>query len=69
MSVFYSSCFAITQSQRDTILSSHNLVRGEYDLPNLIWDTKIEKQAQEWANTMMKNNSFAHSTTKLRKGM
>jgi pathogenesis-related protein 1 len=69
LSVCYSSCFSVTQSQRDIILSSHNLVRSEYDLPSLIWDTKIEKQAQEWANTMMKNNNFSHSTTKFRKGM
>lgn len=69
MTCFVPSCFAITQSQRNAILSSHNLVRSEYHLPKLIWDTKIEKQAQEWASTMMKNNTLAHSPSTFRRWM
>jgi uncharacterized protein YkwD len=63
------SCYAITQSQRNNILEMHNLIRTQYKLPNLIWDSKIEKQAQDWANIIAKKNILAHSTASFRNGM
>ena len=62
-------CFAVTQSQRDTILNLHNLVRIHYNLPKLVWDMGIEKQAQSWANSLLKTGVFAHSSSSFRKGM
>jgi pathogenesis-related protein 1 len=47
----------------------HNLIRTQYKLPNLIWDSKIEKQAQDWANIIAKKNILAHSTASFRNGM
>ena len=65
----YSSCFAVTQTQRSTILEAHNSIRSEYGLSDLLWDAKLEKKAQEWANTIAKNNVFAHSSSAFRGGM
>lgn len=67
--LMYSSVLAITQNQRDVILELHNLAREKLHLPDLIWDSKIEKQAQEWANTLAKNNVFKHSTSTFNKWM
>lgn len=58
-----SSVFAITQSQRNIILGLHNYIREQYHLPNLVWDMNIEKQSQEWANTLIKNNVLKHSNS------
>lgn len=65
--ISYSHCFALTQSQKDTILSLHNSIRAQFKIPSLVWDTKIEKQAQDWANILAKKNTFAHSTSVSRK--
>jgi uncharacterized protein YkwD len=65
--LMYSSALAITQNQRDVILELHNLAREKLNLPDLIWDSKIEKQAQEWANALAKNNVFKHSTSTFNK--
>ncbi len=62
-------CFAVTQSQRNTILNLHNLIRTHYNLPKLVWDMGIEKQAQSWANSLAKSGVFAHSSSSFRKGM
>lgn len=59
--------YAVSQSQRNAILDTHNMIRTEHNLPKLVWDTKIEKQAQAWANAMMKNNTVAHSPVSSRK--
>lgn len=64
-----SSVFAITQSQRNIILGLHNYIREQYHLPNLVWDMNIEKQSQEWANTLIKNNVLKHSNSTNNKWM
>lgn len=61
--------YAVSQSQRNAILDTHNMIRTEHNLPKLVWDTKIEKQAQAWANAMMKHNTVAHSPVSSRKWM
>ena len=58
----------MTQNQRNAILEAHNSIRWEYGITELIWDVKLEKKAQEWANTIAKNNYFAHSSSVFRNG-
>lgn len=65
----YSSCYAVTQNQRNSILEAHNSIRLEYGLPVLIWDAKLEKKAQEWANAIAKNGTFSHSSSSFRGGV
>lgn len=65
----FPNCFAVTQSQRDTILNLHNMIRSHYNLPKLVWDMNIEKQAQSWADSLQKTGVFAHSSSIFRKWM
>ena len=59
---------AMTDTERTQVLSLHNLVRQEYRLVSLSWDTSIAKSAQKWADTMAKTGNFAHSSSKSRNG-
>ncbi len=65
----YVDTYAITQSQRVNMLNLHNNIRKQFRLPDLIWDFKIERQAQNWANTLAKKNIFTHSVATSRKWM
>lgn len=58
----------MTDAERTQVLSLHNLVRQEYRLVSLSWDTSIAKSAQKWADTMAKTGNFAHSSSKSRNG-
>ena len=58
----------MTDTERTQILSLHNLIRQEYRLTSLSWDTSIAKNAQKWADTMAKTGNFAHSSSKSRNG-
>ena len=62
-----SDVFALTQQQRKTVLNLHNSIREQYNLSSLTWDMNIEKQAQDWANALAKNNVFKHSSTTINK--
>ena len=64
-----SDVFALTQQQRKTVLNLHNSIREQYNLPSLTWDMNIEKQAQDWANALAKNNVFKHSSFSTNKWM
>lgn len=45
-----SGASGLTEKEGEQILKLHNTVRAELNLPQLIWDCKLVKLAQEWAD-------------------
>ena len=46
------------------LLQLHNQDRGEIGLSSLSWSADLASSAQEWANTLAADGTFAHSGTK-----
>lgn len=42
------------------ILAAHNEIRSRLDLPPLRWSDRLAAHAQEWADRLLRENSFHH---------
>ncbi|KAL6074853.1 Glioma pathoproteinsis-related protein 1 [Balamuthia mandrillaris] len=57
MLCFLTACFALSDEERDIVLEAHNCARRNKGLPELSYDTSLEKTAQAWTNKC----DFRHS--------
>ncbi|KAL6071492.1 GLIPR1 protein 1 [Balamuthia mandrillaris] len=57
MLCFLTASFALSDEQRDIVLEAHNCARRNKGLPELSYDTSLEKTAQAWTNKC----DFRHS--------
>lgn len=46
----------------DEMLEAHNAVRASVKVPALQWSDQLAGVAQKWADTLLKQHRFAHST-------
>lgn len=46
----------------NTILMDHNTYRSALQIQHLIWNGTLQSHAQEWANSLTRNNQFEHSS-------
>jgi pathogenesis-related protein 1 len=49
-----------TKAAVDEMLAAHNNVRKRYGIAPLTWSPQLATYAQAWANTLIKENRFAH---------
>lgn len=42
------------------MLDAHNAVRARVGVPPLVWSPELAKVAQDWADTLLAKNQFAH---------
>ena len=50
----------LTETEQE-ILDAHNELRAEVDVPSLSWSPELASAAQEWADTLSRENDFRHS--------
>lgn len=48
-------------NEEEIWLDKHNMARARYNRAPLIWDDRLEKDAQRWADHMARNQEFEHS--------
>jgi uncharacterized protein YkwD len=44
----------------EEILKAHNVIRGRFNLPPLVWSDKAAAVAQQWAEALLERNQFIH---------
>jgi pathogenesis-related protein 1 len=47
-------------AQKPDILAAHNAVRARVGMPSLAWSGRLAARAQDWADTLLARNQFAH---------
>ena len=50
-------CYALTPSEQNEILKSHNQIRNSLNLPNLRWSNSLASKAQSWVNELENSHS------------
>ena len=55
-----SAAFAISESDANTLLNTHNAYRAKHCVPNLTWSPQLAAQAQAWAD-QCPSTGFKHS--------
>jgi uncharacterized protein YkwD len=45
------------------ILAAHNAIRAHVHVPALVWSTRLEALAQDWANRLLAEKQFSHRPT------
>ncbi|KAF4452211.1 SCP-like extracellular protein [Fusarium austroafricanum] len=48
-------------TDQQSALEVHNQARAEYSIAPLVWDTKLEAGARNWAQTIVKTGEYKHS--------
>lgn len=57
---FHLTAQAANGVQPKEMLAAHNAVRAKVGVPALTWSDKLAAVAQQWANTLIAKNQFAH---------
>ena len=62
LSLFVSFCCSGQGTDKEKALEIHNIERASLKLKSLEWSSKLEKDAQKYADYLAKKEKFRHST-------